>query len=71
MGIEKMAMVARDADRDRLADPGHDAAEQPDGYEVRYSLDGKEGTVRMAHDPGQRIPVENGRLVLTEPGNRQ
>lgn len=49
----------------------YDSAQVPDGYEVRYSLDGKEGTVRMDHDPGQRIPVENGQLVLTAAGNRQ
>ena len=49
----------------------YDSAQQPDGYEVRYSLDGREGTVRMDHDPGQRIPVENGQLVLTTQGNRQ
>jgi uncharacterized protein YcfJ len=35
-----------------------------DGYEVRYRLDGKEGTVRMDHDPGPRIPVEHGQLLL-------
>lgn len=35
------------------------------GYEVRYRLGGKEGTVRMDHDPGQRIPVAHGQLVLS------
>ncbi len=35
-----------------------------EGYEVRYRLGGKVGTVRMNHDPGQRIPVEHGQLVL-------
>jgi len=34
------------------------------GYEVRYRLGDKEGTVRMDHDPGQRIPVDHGQLVL-------
>lgn len=37
---------------------------EQDGFEVRYRLGGKEGTVHMDHDPGQRIPVENGQLVL-------
>jgi uncharacterized protein YcfJ len=27
------------------------------GYDVKYLLDGKEGQVRMASDPGSRIPV--------------
>jgi uncharacterized protein YcfJ len=40
------------------------------GYDVTYRLDGKEGTVRMASDPGKQIPVKDGQLVLagTEPG---
>ena len=36
-----------------------------EGYEVRYRLGDKEGTVRMDHDPGQRIPVDrDGQLLL-------
>jgi len=35
-----------------------------EGYKVRYRLGDKEGTVRMDHDPGQRIPVDHGQLVL-------
>lgn len=38
---------------------------RPNGYEVRYRLDGRLGTVRMSHDPGQRIPVRNGRLAIS------
>ena len=34
------------------------------GYEVRYRLGGKVGSVRMDHDPGERIPVAHGQLVL-------
>jgi uncharacterized protein YcfJ len=37
---------------------------EQEGYEVRYRLGDKEGTVRMDHDPGQRIPVDHGQLVL-------
>ena len=40
----------------------------PSGYEVHYRLNGRDGTVRMDHAPGQRIPVENGRLVLNQGG---
>lgn len=40
------------------------------GYRVRYRLDGKTGMVRMAHDPGQRIPVHDGHLVLAQPSVR-
>jgi uncharacterized protein YcfJ len=49
----------------------YDSIEKPDGYEVRYRLGDQEGTVRMDQDPGQRIPVENGQLVLAHQGNRQ
>ena len=35
-----------------------------EGYEVRYRIGDKEGTVRMDHDPGQRIPLQHGRVVL-------
>jgi uncharacterized protein YcfJ len=37
------------------------------GYDVTYRLDGKEGTVRMASDPGKQIPVRDGQLVLSAP----
>ena len=48
----------------------YDSSQQADGYEVRYRLGDQEGTVRMDHAPGQRIPVENGQLVLTDAGDR-
>jgi uncharacterized protein YcfJ len=35
-----------------------------EGYEVRYRIGDKEGTVRMDHDPGQRIPLDHGQLDL-------
>jgi uncharacterized protein YcfJ len=35
-----------------------------EGYEVHYRIGDKEGTVRMDHDPGQRIPLDHGQLVL-------
>jgi len=34
------------------------------GYDVTYRLGDKESTVRMNQPPGDRIPVENGQLVL-------
>jgi uncharacterized protein YcfJ len=36
----------------------------PSGFDVTYVLDGKQGVVRMDHDPGKRIRVENGELDL-------
>jgi uncharacterized protein YcfJ len=32
---------------------------------VRYRFEGRIGSVRMDHEPGGRIPVRNGRLVLS------
>ncbi len=36
------------------------------GYDVTYRLAGKQGVVRMSHDPGSTIPVKDGKLVLGE-----
>lgn len=41
----------------------YDSTETVQGYDVAYRLGGVEGTVRMDRDPGDRIPVRNGRLV--------
>ncbi len=43
-----------------------DSQEKTSGYEVRYRLKGKEDTVRMDHEPGDKIPVKDGQLVLAE-----
>jgi uncharacterized protein YcfJ len=42
----------------------YDTHEKQVGYDVRYRLDDTEGSVQMDHHPGERIPVENGELVL-------
>lgn len=44
----------------------YDSKEKIVGYDVRYRLGDKEDTVRMDRDPGPRIPVENGQLLLTQ-----
>jgi len=36
------------------------------GYDVTYELDGVQKVVRMDKDPGERIPVEDGELVLSK-----
>ena len=44
-----------------------DTSQKLVGYDVRYELDGKVSQVRMAHDPGTRIPLdEQGRLILSQ-----
>lgn len=42
----------------------YDQHEEQVGFDVRYRLDGQERSVRMDYDPGDRIPLENGELVL-------
>jgi uncharacterized protein YcfJ len=42
----------------------YDSSERRTGYEVRYRLNGQESTVKMDHDPGDRIAVRDGHLVL-------
>jgi uncharacterized protein YcfJ len=40
------------------------------GYDVTYRLKGKESVVRMSYDPGSKIPLQNGQLVLTPPADK-
>jgi uncharacterized protein YcfJ len=42
----------------------YDESKKPMGYEVRYRLNDKEGTIKMDHKPGDRIPVRDGQLVV-------
>lgn len=43
----------------------YDNQKVPAGFDVTYLLDGRQGVVRMDHNPGKRIRVEGGELVLT------
>jgi len=42
----------------------YDNQKSPAGFDVTYMLDGRQGEVRMDHDPGERIRVEDGALDL-------
>jgi uncharacterized protein YcfJ len=42
----------------------YDEHQEQDGFNVTYLLDGEERSIHMAYDPGRRIPVENGVLVI-------
>lgn len=44
----------------------YDSHKERVGYDVRYRLGNEEGRVRMKHDPGNRIPVRDGRVVPDE-----
>jgi len=41
-----------------------DVSEYTVGYQVSYRIGEERGTVRMDHDPGARIPLRDGQLVL-------
>lgn len=44
----------------------YDSREDITGYDVVYRLQNQESSLRLDYDPGQRIPVENGQLVLNQ-----
>ena len=53
-------------ERARVPHRVYDSKEETVGYDVRYRLGDREDVVRMDHDPGSRIPVKDGELVLAE-----
>jgi uncharacterized protein YcfJ len=44
--------------------PVYNTSEKTVGHDVNYRLNGKEDRLRLADDPGDRIPVKDGKLVL-------
>jgi uncharacterized protein YcfJ len=42
----------------------YDSEERQMGFKVTYRLNGKTAVVHMDHDPGSRIPVRDGKLVV-------
>jgi uncharacterized protein YcfJ len=44
----------------------YDTSSVDAGFDVTYELDGQQKVVRMDRDPGKRIPVEGGELVLSQ-----
>ena len=48
----------------RVCDTVNDKRQEQVGYDVTYRYDGQEKTVRMDYDPGNRLPVENGEVVV-------
>jgi uncharacterized protein YcfJ len=43
----------------------YDTSSVQSGFDVTYELDGTQKVVRMDHNPGSRIPVEGGEIVVT------
>jgi uncharacterized protein YcfJ len=44
----------------------YETREDITGYDVVYRFEDKESSLRMTYDPGSKIPVENGQLVLAQ-----
>ncbi len=44
----------------------YETREDITGYKVVYLLDGKESSIKLDYDPGNKIPVENGQLQLAQ-----
>ena len=61
---EKMQAGNTTTTTERRCTTVSDSHEKVVGYDVTYRLDDKEDVVRMDHDPGPRIPVKDGKLVL-------
>ena len=47
----------------------YETKEEVTGYDVTYRIKDKEEVVRMSYDPGQKIPLQNGQLVLNAPSD--
>jgi uncharacterized protein YcfJ len=55
------------ATTERRCQTVYDTHQKHVGFDVRYRLGETEASVHMDHDPGERIPVRDGQLVLTAP----
>ncbi len=42
----------------------YDIEERPAGYKVTYEFAGKTHTTHMDHDPGSRLPIQDGQVVF-------
>jgi uncharacterized protein YcfJ len=55
---------------ERKCETVYEKSEKQIGYEVRYRLRDHESTIKMDHDPGERIPVRDGQLLLDDGANK-
>jgi uncharacterized protein YcfJ len=49
----------------------YDTSEKTLGYDVTYTLNGKQDVVRLDYNPGKQIPVQDGKLVLKAPEHKK
>jgi uncharacterized protein YcfJ len=55
---------------ERVCKTVYDESEHTTGYNVEYTIGDTHGKVRMDHDPGDKIPLQDGKLVLTQPAGK-
>jgi uncharacterized protein YcfJ len=63
---EKMQKGNTTTTNERVCRTVYDSKEETVGYDVRYRLGDEENVVRMDHDPGDRLPVKDGKVALAE-----
>ncbi len=61
---EQRCSTVYDMHTEQRCETVYDTSENTVGYNVTYLLGDMQGKVRMDHDPGDRIPVKDGMLVL-------
>jgi uncharacterized protein YcfJ len=61
---EKIQQSNTETVMERRCETVIDVTENTIGYDVDYRIGEQTGSVRMDRDPGPRIPMENGELVL-------
>lgn len=60
---EKMQEGNTHKETQRACDTLQDSRQEVQGYDVTYRLDGQDRVVRMDHDPGDRIALQDGQPV--------
>lgn len=62
--VQKRMQDGRTVTTEQRCETIYDTHIERHGYDVRYRIGDQEGKVRMDHDPGDRIPLRQGQLVL-------
>lgn len=52
---------------EKVCNTVYETKEEITGYDVTYRLKNAESVVRMSYDPGNKIPLKDGELVLAPP----
>jgi len=64
---ERRCKTVQEDKMEQKCDTVYDVSQKTAGYDVTYKLAGLQNTVRMGHHPGDKIPLKNGALDLSNP----